>query len=247
VRPRQRPTNVPIAELAAGGTLPRLAHESAPATSRRLWLIVEMGLLFIGMPLLMNYAVHELRIPLVLVLQPILLGLIFYLLVDPRFRLKTELARGFPWRHVAGILAVFAVAASAVTYYVATHQPSSFLGLLRYRPELWLLIACFYPLLSVIPQELVYRTYFFHRYGPLFGSQRWLAIVTNGALFGFGHIMFNNWLAVIGTFAVGCLIAYRYDRTRSFWAAWFEHTLYGWLVFTVGLGRYFFTGVSNFN
>ena len=32
--------------------------------------------------------------------------------------------------------------------------------------------------------------------------------------------------------------------TRSFWAVFLEHTLWGGLVFTVGLGRYFFTGVG---
>jgi hypothetical protein len=42
------------------------------------------------------------------------------------------------------------------------------------------------------------------------------------------------------------LLAYRYEATRSFWAVWIEHTLWGWLVFTIGLGGYFFTGVSNF-
>ena len=45
---------------------------------------------------------------------------------------------------------------------------------------------------------------------------------------------------------LGLLLAYRYTETRSVWAAWIEHTLYGWLVFTVGLGLYFFTGVSMF-
>ena len=102
-----------------------------------------------------------------------------------------------------------------------------------------------YPLLSVIAQELVYRTFFFHRYGRLFGDATWAAILANGALFGFGHIIFGNWIAIAGTTVIGCLLAYRYVRTRSFWAVWFEHSLYGALVFTVGLGQFFFTGISN--
>ena len=138
----------------------------------------------------------------------------------------------------AGLGAAIAAATWAVF-------PERFLAFPLYRTELWLLILLLYPLFSVIPQELVYRTFFFHRYGPLFGNVRWAAILINGALFGFAHIIFNNPIAVIGCMVVGTIIAYRYWMTRSFWAAWFEHALYGWLVFTVGLGHFFFTGVSN--
>ena len=102
-----------------------------------------------------------------------------------------------------------------------------------------------YPVLSVVAQELVFRTFFFHRYGPLFRGHKWLAIVVNGAAFGFAHIIFGNIIAVLGTFVVGCLLAYRYYESRSFLAVWFEHSLYGCLVFSVGLGRFFFTGISN--
>ncbi len=43
----------------------------------------------------------------------------------------------------------------------------------------------------------------------------------------------------------GMQFARRSYKTKSFWAVWFEHTLWGWLIFTVGLGDYFFTGVRN--
>jgi len=95
-----------------------------------------------------------------------------------------------------------------------------------------------------VVQELVYRTFFFHRYGALFGRAWWLAILLNGALFGLGHIVIGTELAVYGTMATGTLFAYRYAVTRSFWAVFIEHTLWGALVFTVGLGRFFFAGVG---
>jgi uncharacterized protein len=112
------------------------------------------------------------------------------------------------------------------------------------RPGRWLKIMTLYPFTSVLAQEFVYRVFFFHRYGPLF-SNRWLLIAANALAFGFAHILFRNWIAVAGTLAGGVLFAWRYERTRSFWAVWTEHTLWGWLVFTVGLGIYFFTGVNN--
>ena len=101
-----------------------------------------------------------------------------------------------------------------------------------------------YPLMSVLVQELVYRTFFFHRYGVLFGNWWWGAILLNGVLFGLGHIVIGTPLAIYGTMATGALFAWRYAMTRSFWAVFIEHTLWGALVFTVGLGRYFFTGVG---
>ena len=101
-----------------------------------------------------------------------------------------------------------------------------------------------YPLMSAAPQELIYRTFFFHRYGALFGRAWGFAIALNAVLFGFGHIVVGTEVAVIGTMATGALFAVRYALTRSFWAVYLEHTLWGGLVFTVGLGRFFFTGVG---
>ncbi|HXZ68156.1 MAG TPA: CPBP family intramembrane glutamic endopeptidase [Alphaproteobacteria bacterium] len=106
----------------------------------------------------------------------------------------------------------------------------------------WAIIMVFYPLVSAFPQELIYRTLFFHRFGALFGNARALAAAVNGILFGFAHIMFGSWISVVLSGSLGFVIAWRYSRARSFWGAWFEHALYGDLVFTVGLGRYFFTG-----
>jgi membrane protease YdiL (CAAX protease family) len=235
----------PLSGLRAGGSLPRATPHASPGAVRRLRLIVELALIFIGAPLIMTYAVHGIRLPLFLALPPVLGGLILYLLWDDSFRVTRELSRGFALSELGSMLAIFLIVGSAVALFVGQQLPDMFLGMPRYRPRLWLAILIFYPLMSVLAQELVYRTFFFHRYGPLFGDRRWLAVMTNGAVFGFGHILFMNWVAVVGAFALGTLLAYRYERTRSYWAVCLEHTLYGWLIFTVGLGTFFFTGVWN--
>ena len=207
--------------------------------------MLELGVLFIGAPLIMSWLIFGYRVPLFLALQPVLIGFVLYLLWDDSFHMKAELAGGFSYAQLAGILVLFALAALVAGELVRTHLPEVYLGLPRRRPWVWQLVMIAYPLASVIAQELVFRTFFFHRYGPLFGEAVWLAILVNGLLFGFAHIIFGNWVAVAGTTALGVLLAWRYTATRSFWAVWLEHTLYGWLVFTVGLGRFFFTGVSN--
>jgi hypothetical protein len=230
--------------LQAKGTLLRERAISHPVQRRRLRLLVELGFLFVLAPLAIRYAIFTWHIPLTWVLQPILVGFIAYLLWDPTFRLRSELAHGFGWRVLASILGIFALAGTVLTLWVAIEIPHRFLGLPQRAPAVWLAVMLLYPILSVIPQELIYRTFFFHRYGPLFGDARWLAIGVNGALFGFAHIIFGSYVSVLLTTLLGGLVAWRYDATRSFWAVWLEHSLYGCLVFTIGLGHYFFTGVA---
>ncbi|MEM7774462.1 MAG: type II CAAX endopeptidase family protein [Pseudomonadota bacterium] len=231
--------------LAAGGSLTRPEMARTPRFARRVWLLVELGLFYLGAPVAILWAVHTFHLPLFVVLQPILLAFIAYLLWDDGFRLTREFSIGITLKTVLSILLIFLVVGSAIALATYLRFPNRFLAFPLYRTELWQFVMFAYPVASVLPQELVYRTFFFHRYGPLFGDYRFLAILTNGLLFGFAHIIFDNIIAVAGTAVAGILFAYRYETTRSFWAVWLEHSLYGALVFTVGLGGFFFTGVSN--
>ncbi|MCK9912092.1 CPBP family intramembrane metalloprotease, partial [Microbacteriaceae bacterium K1510] len=134
------------------------------------------------------------------------------------FSLGRELSRGISAAQLFSILATFAVGAGIVATYVSEYHPALFLELPRNRPETYQRIMLLYPLMSVIAQELVYRTFFFHRYGLLFGRAWWLAIILNGVLFGIGHIVIGTPLAIYGTMATGVLFAWRYAMTRSYWA-----------------------------
>ena len=227
--------------VAAGGTL----HRAPPSAARRTWLIVELLVLFIAAPLAMDAAVHQAGIPLFVALLPVLGIVLAILLADRTFSLKIELSRGFRLSILLSILLVFATGALGVWAWLKETHPSWLFEFPRNRPELWLTVMLGYPVVSVATQEIVYRTFFFHRYGPLFGDWHGAAIALNGVLFGFGHIVIGQPFAVVATMLGGCLFAARYLETRSFWAVFLEHTLWGAFVFTIGLGRYFFTGVSN--
>jgi len=233
-------TSIPEGVLCAGGTLS--IRQLSPVF--RVLLVVEMALIYVGAPLAVSMAVHDLRMPVFIALMPVLGVVLICLLVDPTFSIRRELTRGFGLMTLLSIMAVFAVAGGAVAYYVAEFHPNWFLEFPRNRPETYKKIMLLYPAMSVVVQELVYRTFFFHRYGALFGRAWWLAILLNGVLFGIGHIVIGTELAVYGTIPTGALFAYRYATTRSFWAVFIEHTLWGALVFTVGLGRFFFAGVG---
>jgi membrane protease YdiL (CAAX protease family) len=94
---------------------------------------------------------------------------------------------------------------------------------------------------SVYPQEVIWRAFMFHRYRSLF-RRRWAIIGASAIAFGHAHIVFHNWLAVGLCVIGGVLFARTFDRSRSTLAAWIDHALYGCLVFTIGIGRYFYSG-----
>jgi membrane protease YdiL (CAAX protease family) len=134
-------------------------------------------------------------------------------------------------------LAIFTV---GMALYTIVFEPQHFAVMLRNDPAHWGLIMILYPTLSVVPQELVYRVFFFHRYGSLFSSEK-IMITTNAALFSFGHILFGNWIALAGGFVGGLLWADTYRRSGSLLVVSIEHALYGSLAFTIGIGRYFYS------
>ncbi len=230
--------------FGAGGSLSRLKAVAEPDDRRRIVLILEFAVLFIVAPLIMRIAVFEYGVPLFYALPPVLVLMIVLLFADPTFNLRRELMRLFSFATLYSILIMFAIGAAVVVYAMAKLMPDRLFALAAERPGKWAKIMTLYPFTSVLAQELVYRVYFFHRYGPLF-KNRWTLILANAFVFAFGHILFRNWIALAATFLGGLLFAWRYERTRSFWAVWVEHVLWGWLVFTVGLGVYFFTGVAN--
>lgn len=233
-------TSASDAILCAGGTL--RVRELTPVF--RVVLVIEMALIYVGAPVAVSLAVHDMRLPVFIALLPVLAIVLVILLADPTFSMRRELTRGFGLATLFSILGVFAIAGGAIAYYVSQMHPGWFLEFPRDRPETYKRIMLLYPAMSVLVQELVYRTFYFHRYGALFGRAWWLAILLNGVLFGLGHVVIGTDLAVYGTMATGALFAWRYAVTRSFWAVFVEHTLWGALVFTVGLGRFFFAGVG---
>ena len=123
--------------------------------------------------------------------------------------------------------------------FVLVHSPEQMFNFPRQKPELWTLVMVLYPLLSVFPQEFIYRKFYFWRYKRLFSSSRWM-IFSSAFVFSFLHIVYDNWVAIVATLAGGFLFSLTYDRSGQVKWAWLEHTIYGQLVFTVGLGHYFY-------
>ena len=124
-------------------------------------------------------------------------------------------------------------------------KPELLFSLIKRQPILWAAIMILYPLISVIPQEVLFRGYFFHRYGPLFGGR--LGMIAASALaFGWVHIIFGNWISVALTTVGGVLFGATYRRSGSLLLACLEHALFGNFIFTIGIGRFFVPAAGHF-
>jgi len=205
----------------------------------RTELAIEFLLLFVALPL--GYRFSPVRIPALPLLWLVSGYALWQLLRDPRFaRAQLWNAVQLPGR-LAAILAIFAVVAFVLWFGVRRFAPSLEWSLVRQHPALWAVVMVAYPVLSVYPQGLLYRAFFFERYAAFFPG-RWTMIVASAAAFAFLHIIFRNPLAVALTFGGGLLFADRYAETGSLATSSFEHALYGCWLFTVGLGQFFYHG-----
>ena len=101
---------------------------------------------------------------------------------------------------------------------------------------MWFMVSIMYSVVSVYPQEFLYRSFFFSRYGLLFKNP-YLLIAVNALLFSFAHILFKNLFVLIITLIGGLIFAITFFRTKSLLLTSIEHALYGSWLFTVGMGE----------
>jgi uncharacterized protein len=206
---------------------------------RVFFLALEFALVFVGAPLLIYFRVLP-NFPI-----PSLLGiaLVAYLLLraDPSFDRSHLSTWGNLHRFLAPLLLRDAFLLAALGVAVFLFAPGLLFNLIKRAPLFWALIMVAYPLLSVYPQELLYRAFFFHRYQPLFGSG-WAMLFASALAFGFVHIIFGNRLAVALCVLGGFLFSYTYHVSGSLLLTCLEHAIFGNFIFTVGLGRFFYHG-----
>jgi hypothetical protein len=212
---------------------PTAPEERRPPSRARA---VEMALLFTVGPALLALVPRRLVSIAILASG---LGCALLLARDPTFRrgdlLGVEAAR----RGLRGVLVRALVVSAALLVLTAIVAPRSLFSFPRTRPVVWAVVMVLYPL-SAYAQEIVFRTFFFHRYGGLFRSPRHL-VIASGLVFGWAHIVVNNLVAVALSAVAGILFASTYERSRSTLLVSIEHALYGDFVFTVGLGSLFYS------
>jgi len=206
-------------------------------------LALEFALIFVGLPLLAGWQGQLLRrwvIPQLLLLAGIFLVLLWR---DPSFDRQQMRAIPRDWRRgLLRIVASFVLGGAAVLCLAWCSRIDLF-SFPRERPLLWLLVMLLYPLVSALPQEVIFRLFLFHRYRSLFPDPRLMMLVSAG-VFALAHLQLGNALALGLPFLGGLLFAHTFGTTRSLPMVTLEHGLWGDWLFTLGLGVYFYGGHS---
>lgn len=205
---------------------------------QNLRLFAEFILLFIGTPLLVIGEPRSVKVA-------VILGFSVFALFMLRYAGIRDANKEWNWKAVRPALPYImprvVVFCSFLTMLLLLLQPGRLFSFPLQRPGFWAIVMLWYPVLSVLPQELIYRSLFFHRYGKLFKTER-LRQFASAAVFGWAHIIFPNVVAVTLCTIGGYVFAHSYRKYNSLAVAWLEHSIYGCFLFTVGLGWYFYGG-----
>ncbi|WP_378175623.1 type II CAAX prenyl endopeptidase Rce1 family protein [Aquimarina sp. SS2-1] len=137
------------------------------------------------------------------------------------------------WRETVIKLAIVIIVTSLYVFWVA---PDELFSVVIKKPYLWVIILFVYTFLSVWPQEIIYRTFFYNRYESLIDN-KWLFIFINAVLFSLAHLFLRSFLVQLLTFLGGLLFAFTYQKTKSTTLVSIEHAIYGNWLFTVGMGE----------
>lgn len=200
-------------------------------------LALECLLLFGGLPIII--LLFKQRAVMVAILWLTALGTCLILRRTEGFSLSQEWNRAGFRAGLKEVLIRFAGLAPLLLLFTWLHDPQRLFSFPLERPQVWLMVMVLYPLLSVMPQELIFRTFLFHRYTPLFSNTSGYMLFS-ALSFGYVHIIFMNWISVLFCTVGGWMFAQTYIRHRSLALVCFEHAIYGCYIFTIGLGWYFY-------
>ena len=159
----------------------------------------------------------------------------FILKKDKIFDFKILLKK-VSWKKILIFNLIFTV---NIYLYTIIFFPNLLFTLPKTNFNLWIVIIIFYPILSAFPQEFIYRVFFFHRYKILFNRNINYLIIMNTIFFTFGHIIFLNFTSLLFTAVASPIFAIMYLR-YSFFTCLLLHSFSGLLVFSFGLGRFFY-------
>lgn len=165
---------------------------------------------------------------------------IVLLTITPDFKWRSLLPTSLQleWR----ALSIFLLISSGTMYLlIQVINPEQLFSFPRRAPEIYLVVMALYPLLSVIPQGIIYRVLFFKRYAALFPEIRY-SLPAAAIAFALAHLFFQNVIALLLTFFGGLAFAWAHRIRGSFWTGNFLHIIGGWCIWTFGLGRYFYHG-----
>ena len=207
-------------------------YQPAPRASRAgLWF--EWVALFVLVPAIYVFVLESERIA-----KYPFLGLAFiyagaiWLRVHPKRTVPSRRT----WKPFALCFGATVLLAPVLVWWI---NSDLFFGFPRHAPRMYVAYMLLYPILSVWPQEFLYRRFYFWRYASIFPSER-ERIWSNALAFCLLHAIYHNWVAVVLSLGGGWFFAREYARTGSLLLVWVQHSLLGQYLFTIGLGRFFY-------
>jgi len=199
--------------------------------SRNRW--VELVLLFVITPIIL-----ALSVPNIVKISMVVLSVVYVVYQIWATKIYKDVfsyerpSKSFLLRLILVGVSILGFGAWAVYNY----DSSLLFSILKEKPLLWIFILFVYTFLSVVPQEMVYRHFFFDRYEPFFSSNL-VFILVNMFCFSLCHLFLWNGLVLLLTFVGGGLFAYTYQKEKSMIWVCAEHALYGNIIFTLGAGE----------
>ncbi len=226
---------------ASSGALAPTIERSPARGGSRLWRGVEFTVFFVLLPILpILWRKQMIGLVIPMIWAGALLCL-FLLRRDPSFdRRQLWNSRDF-LRRLGRTLLLLLPLGALISLYAWKYLPGLFLTFPLGNPLFWVLVMICYPVFSAYPQELIFRTFILHRYEDLFKT-RWALVLASALVFGWAHAFLGTWIAVLLPVLGGVLFARTYLRTGSLLQCSIEHGLWGDLLFTVGIGWYFYAG-----
>lgn len=206
----------------------------------RLWPAVEFFLLCIGFPSLIIFGGYGEMMFVFLWSATVYCALIY------RINLHSKLRRIWSWSAVNWpnmkvVLIRWVLACIAIYAFTYFYDPEKLFRLLDWGPLRLAGLALGYTILSALPQEFIFCTFFFRRYARFFGRGPWV-ILASSVVFAYAHMLYLNPVAPTVSFIGGLIFAHTYYKTKSLALVTIEHGLYGTALFIIGLGYYFWSG-----
>lgn len=203
----------------------------------RVALLIFEALLFLVVPLLLFFKIVDIfEVWLLIISATYPLIYLYRSGFDFKSLLKMPNSAQIKW-----VLKRFAFFGSLLSVLVLLFFDDMLFSFIIEKPYIFLAVFLLYPILSALPQEVIYRVFYFYRYEKFFQNPT-LFLALNALIFAYMHIVFDNIYAPILSFVGGVLFVHNYYKHRNFLLVLFEHTLYGWLIFTLGIGRFFYIG-----
>ena len=235
-------------DQSSGGPDQLSGGRSQPSGGRAR-LFVECALLYVGLPAVFAFLPAwierrwDVRINVWVVPTLLLASALAYVAMRRTGLLERgELTRLRVPDHIwAEMLARFVFSALLLTWLLSQYRPEWLFAFPRHNPRFWALVCVAYPLVSVLPQGILYRALFVKRYAACVPRH---PFVFGALLFAWAHVVFHNPWACAFTFVGGLFFLTSYRATGSLLFSCIEHALYGDFLFTVGWGPCFYEGTQ---